>query len=126
MSKTIDLSLCQKRDNCELRNGSVVRFEGREGTDSYPYVAGGRVYTRTGRWAANTIEDDLDIVRVTRNGVQVTGAAISGAIIPEKCLELIAMVRERIGQDGSTDKTGYANPWFAEIRELADQCVLEA
>jgi hypothetical protein len=34
---------------------------------------------------------------------------------------LVEMVQERIERDGSTNKTPYGNPYFAEIRKLADE-----
>jgi hypothetical protein len=38
-------------------------------------------------------------------------------------LGLLALVRDRISTDGSTPKTGYGSPFFAEIRKAADAVV---
>lgn len=69
----VDLSVCQSGDVCWLRGGGMYYFKGRnERCDKgiRPYMADRLAYTRTGR--CFEYEHILDIIRVTRDGIQIT------------------------------------------------------
>ena len=93
---TVDLSVCQVGDVCELRNGLTAFFSGSSpraagsAPGSHPFAAACsdgvlRTYRQTGQYTSYDDDRTLlwDIVRVTRNGVQVTPAEPSRNVQPE-------------------------------------------
>jgi len=80
----VDLSVCEERDECHLRDGRTERFKGLADTDwkhsqTHPFVVGVHAYSRAGRYCMDqSLDHPVDIIRVTRvvddKVVQVTPA----------------------------------------------------
>lgn len=73
------------------------------------------------RWSSTRIPE---LAQGVHDAIEIVEAMpVDSGANRESVTRLVEMIRERIHEDGSTPKTGYGSPFFAEIRKAADEVV---